>query len=424
MLFLDYFSLKGHYARLPWSKKLRFMSMAVVSLIMSYSTSEAESLHDAIHAAWAHDPEAKSAYVAAQSYKKTADALDSLFPSGPTLNGQYLDDHFIGSKVGYTTYQGSVSVPLWLPGQGQAKVNEANIMAKSSEAEINVHRLLVSMHLIDIVGEATILKNEIKNLEKKNNLISITLVKIKKSLDVGEISDADYEIVLAEYEDIQGEILEKKQKLDNILVELLALTGTKEVPDITFIDGKFVSLKVKKLDPDRDPRVIWEKIKLKKAQATLDVTKHSYMPNPTVGVQISRQEQYQSPWDTQVGVVFQATLPSQAQNTPVLMRNVNDIATAQKDEELARRNVRIEYKRILSLVSSALRIQKHSVNSQQALSKRTLQLEKAWKIGEVSVIEYIRAQRRLLDAEQRATQANIIWHASLARMILMMGETP
>ncbi|MFT9114438.1 MAG: TolC family protein [Acetobacter malorum] len=402
---------------------MRTVVVVALCLVIGIPTAQAESLRDAIMAAWAHDPDAKAAAVDSKASKKTANALDSLFPSGPVLNGQYLDDHFIGSKVGYTTYQGSVSLPLWLPGQGTASVKDALASVATADARLQVHRLLMAVRVLDVTSASTILKNEIFNLEKTRGILSQTLESSQRALTAGEISATDHEAVVAEYEDIESAISDKQQQLATFQSELQALTGSDVIPELNSLDGRIISLKIHKLDPEKDPRVRLVDARLKKAQAAFDVAKHSYMPNPTIGVQISRQEQYQSPWDTQVGVVFQAALPSRARNTPMLMKTVSEIGAARRDAELARRKVRVEYARLRSQIASSLSVRKHAETSKTVLLKRADQLESAWRTGEVPLIEYIRARRGALEAEQRMAKAEVVWHAALVRLVLMMGET-
>lgn len=77
------------------------------------------SVHDAIAAAWKIDPVRAELETNQDSADVRAKAAQSWFAGGPTLTGDYYDDRISGSNHGYITWQGGVSVPLWLPGQGQ-----------------------------------------------------------------------------------------------------------------------------------------------------------------------------------------------------------------------------------------------------------------------------------------------------------------
>ncbi len=397
---------------------------SIVALAFATPVGRAESLHEAIIAAWSADPEARSSQTDANAAHKSASALDAWFPSGPVLSGEYLDDHFIGSKVGYTTYQGSVSMPLWLPGQGSASVRNAQADESVARSRLKVQRLLMAVRVLDLTSAAVALRREIANLRSTQGLLDQTLSASQKALRTGEIAASDHEAIVAEREDVAGQIPDREQRIETARAELLTLTGTDEIPDLMALDGRLLAARVQKLDPRNDPRIELADALVGSAKASYDLAKRSYMPNPEIGVSLSRQEQYGSPWDTQFGVQFQTALPSSARNVPMLMKGVSAMGAANRDAELARRKVAVEYRQAEARMSSALVVLGHARATQQALSARASQLGKAWSVGETPVIEYLRARRAELDANQRATQADVLWRSALVRILLMTGQTP
>lgn len=66
----------------------------------------------AVEDAWSIDPDRNELTTNYHSASRRAVAARSWFAGGPTVSGQYFDDHAIGSNEGYTTYQGGVSVPF------------------------------------------------------------------------------------------------------------------------------------------------------------------------------------------------------------------------------------------------------------------------------------------------------------------------
>ncbi|GAN54826.1 TolC family protein [Tanticharoenia sakaeratensis] len=384
----------------------------------------AETLHDAIQAAWALDPNSRSAEIDMQAAHRTANALDSWFPAGPTLSGEYFDDHFIGSHVGYTTYQGGISVPLWLPGQGSASVRNALADEAVARARVKVERLATAVRVLDLASTATALTREIDNLNAVRGMLSKVMTDTRRALRAGEIASADQDAVVAETEDLDSRRAERQQRLETACAELETLTGHDAIPDLMALDGHVLSSAGLVLDPARDPRIVMADAISRGAGASYELARRSYMPDPNVGVQVSRQEQYGSPWDTQIGVVLNVPLPSAARNTPMLMKEVRAMGAAERDATLARRKVTVEYRQTRSQLAAALDILRHSRATEAALDDRAAHLKQAWRVGETPIIEYLRARRAALDARQRASQADVIWHASMVRMMLMAGQTP
>lgn len=384
----------------------------------------AESLSEAIRSAWVMDPSRKSIATDAISAHKRAAAARSWFPDGPTVSGLYMDDHFIGSKVGYTTYQGQISVPLWLPGQGSATEEAALADEKVAAQQQRVQRLAVAVHVLDLASEGSVLSARISNQEIVSGVLGRTMTDVERALHAGEVSSTDYEATVTEKEDVDGTLAESRQRLENVKAELEALTGTDTLPDLSGIDGRGLGPVGSQLDPERDPRVQLADTVLKQAQASYSVARHSYMPNPQLGVILSRQEQYDSPWDTQIGVEFQVPLPSEARNVPMVMKEVQAVGRAERDVTQAHRQIRAEYRQLHNQLTTSTQILQHARQLRVHSDRRAADLAEAWQVGEIPVIEYLRARRTALTAAERYAQADIVMRATIARMILMSGNIP
>ena len=410
--------------RSPSTRRFFMTSVAVALSLICVRPAGAETLHDAIISAWARDPVGRAANVDAMAAHRTADASESWFPGGPVINGEYLDDHFIGSNVGYTTYQGSIGVPLWLPGQGTATVKNALADEAAARANGKVARLAMAVRLLDLTSAATLLTREAQNMRQTSAVLAQALQATSRALAQGEIPATDNEALLGEKEDLDGRIAETEQKIEATRAELETLTGQDTIPDLMNLDGHLLVGQGLSLDPKNDPRIEMANATVQAAHASYNVAAHSFMPAPEVGIMVLKQGQYGSPWDTQVGVQFSTTLPSEARNTPMMMKETKAIGAAERDAELTRRKVTVEYRQTRAQLASALEILRHADRTQKALQDRAGQMDKAWRVGETSAIEYLRARQAALAAQQRATQADVIWHAAMVRMVLMAGRTP
>lgn len=390
--------------------------------LASVSSAECRSLHQAIVAAWSADPNRQSLSVDVSAAQKEASAARAWFPGGAIVSGQYLDDHFIGSKVGYTTYQGGISVPLWLPGQGRATEQTALNDENVAHYKLKVQKLVVAVKVIDVAARANFVKDHVKNLEKTQRTLSAALVATEKAHSVGEISGADYDALQAENEDIAGLLSEARQQLDVMQADIQALTGDDDIPDLNQPDALLSFDAARKLDVVSDPRVQLADASVKRAQSSYTLAQRSYIPAPQIGFMVSRQEQYQSPWDTQVGVQFQVALPSEARNVPITMKAVQAVSAAERDLALAKREITAEYRRLQAQMSSAKEILQHADAKHKFVKSREQDMARAMKVGEVSMIEYLRVQRQLLQASDRLAQANATIKTNTARMALMTGQ--
>lgn len=397
---------------------------ASVTAVAPAAASGPVSLHDAILAAWAADPEQRAYMADNTSARRRASAARSWFPGGPIVSGQYYDDHFIGSKVGYTTYQGSISVPLWLPGQGTATENAAKADEKVTNWQMQVQRLAMAVRVVDLAGQGAVLSARLNNLSAVSHVLEQTTQDVEHAWAAGEISGADHEAAVAEKADVDGTLADMGQQLEGVRAELETLTGRDTLPDLSSMDGRRLARDGYQLDVEQDPRIKLAEAQLKKAQASYSVARHSYMPNPQVGVMLSRQEQYASPWDTQIGVQFQVELPSEAVNTPMVMKEMQAVSRAEADKILAHRKVMAEYRQLRAQLAAAAAQMRHARLGQEQSDLRASDLSRAWKAGELPLVEYLRARRTALDAANRQAQAEATMRTTIARIILMTGQTP
>lgn len=399
------------------------LAMIMVCGVLS-PPAAATSLRDAITTAWAQDPNARSARVDEMAASRTARDTDSWFPTGPILNGQYQDDHFIGTNIGYTTYQGTIMLPLWLPGQGTATVKNALADAEMARATQKVAHLATAIRVLDVTGTATLLRRELDSLRTADALLARIEHDTRHAVAVGESPTTDQEAVAGEKADLDARIADTEQNIETARAELGTLTGSEDIPDLMALDGHVLTARGVKLDPEHDPRILLAAAATRAAHASYEVAAHSYMPAPEVGLMVTKQGQYGSPWDTQVGAQFTVALPNAARNTPILMKQARLVGQAERDAVLAERKVRLEYASTRAQLVAALKLLKSTRASQGALDDRANQLDHAWRVGETSLIETLRARRMALDAQMRAARAEVVWRVALVRMVLMANELP
>ncbi|MBB2201563.1 TolC family protein [Gluconacetobacter tumulisoli] len=387
----------------------------------------ATSLHEAIRQAWAQDPLRHSLTIDGHAAGRNAEAARSWFPGGPTVSGQYYDDHFIGSNQGYTTYQTGVSVPLWLPGQGTATVRSALADQDVARARLEVERMAIAVRVLDLATTAALCAAQVQALADERRALDTVEGTMQRLLGAGEVSAADSHAVSGEREDVENRLANAQEQLADARAGLEELTGRDDVPDLSDITGQtLVAAHPGNLDLaiGRDPRLRLAQAQLAAARAEDNLVQASFMPNPELGVDAIHEKQYGSPWNTRVGVQVSVPLPSAARNVPMRMKAVREIAAADRDVQTAQRMIRAEYTRTRVRLASAVTILSHATSKRKALASRVDDLQKAWEVGEVSVIEYLRARRDALAAQEQERTASVAWHSAIARIMISAGSTP
>ena len=342
-------------------------------ILLSEAKAENITFAQAVEAAWAADPSRTELNTNYRSAAARAEAAGSWFAGGPTVSGQYFDDHAIGSNEGYTTYQGGVSVPLWLPGQGSATVGVARAEALTIQERLHVARMTVAMRVL--VSSASVIVAErqlaIARIQKE------TLEKIQTSVirgkHIGEMTLADQQVVASEVANAASEYSLAKEQVETATSALRILLGLPAVPDILAFNDETLArdglTSIEALE-NNDPRVRAARQAVHTAEAGVHLAKTSFMPNPEVGVAAIHEKQYGSPWDDRVGVTVSIPLPSDIRDVPMEADARNKLAAAISQEQQARRNVRQELTQVFSHLTATKDMFRNSVRSAESMNSR------------------------------------------------------
>ncbi|OAG73773.1 cobalt transporter [Gluconobacter japonicus] len=385
------------------------------------------SVHEAITDAWNNDPVRTELQTNQQSADARAKAAQSWFAGGPTLSADYYDDRIGGSHLGYITWQGGVSVPLWLPGQGTATENVAHADARTALIRLDVERMAVAVRVVDAAGAAILArKRETAALATLSALERISSA-VSHAVRVGESGSVDSQAVTAQLADARSELEGAREEIVTSRAALQTLLGVDGIPDITQADRRWLVLtRANNLRwvEDDDPRVRAAHEEVIAAQAQVRLARASFMPNPEVGVDAIDQAQYGSPWDTQVGFNVRVPLPNAVTTTPVTSAARDRLAAASRQEIQARRAVQNEMAQVRARVEAATTTLDDARVSASAMLRRADAMEHSWRLGESPLIEALRARTDAYRSLLALNRAEIAWHGAIIRIGIATGTMP
>ncbi|MBB3884736.1 TolC family protein [Acetobacter oeni] len=395
------------------------------SVLLSEAKAENITFAQAVEAAWATDPSRTELNTNYRSAAARAEAAGSWFAGGPTVSGQYFDDHAIGSNEGYTTYQGAVSVPLWLPGQGSATVGVARAEALTIQERQHVARMAVAMRVLDTSASIIIAQRRLAIARIQKEALEKIHASVSRGVHTGEMTLADRQIVSSEVANAASEYSLAEEQVETATSALRILLGRPAVPDILSYDNVALArdghASAEALE-DKDPRVRAARQAVHTAEAGLHLAKTSFMPNPEIGVAAIHEKQYGSPWDDRVGVTVSIPLPSDVRDVPMEADARNKLAAAVSQEQQARRNVRQELAQVFSHLTATKDMFRNSVLSAESMNSRANEMSRSWKAGETSLVELLRARSAASNALQLRNQTEVAWHVAIIRTLIAAGE--
>ncbi|MEJ5117787.1 TolC family protein [Gluconobacter cerinus] len=384
-------------------------------------------LHTALGAAWDNDPVRQELATNAQSADARAAAAKSWFAGGPILTASYSDDRASGTNLGYITWQGGVSVPLWLPGQGSATEHLAQADAKAALARVEVERMAIAVRVLEQSGAAILADRRViaahMLVRSMEHIASLT----SQSKAQGETTGVEMQAVNAQLADIRSELAEAEENQTRTRAELLSLLGIPGLPDILSAQAPWLARiptgNLQALE-NLDPRLQSAHRAVVAAEEDMHLARSSFMPNPEIGIDAIDEGQYGSPWATQVGVNVRVPLPSDVTHTPLLSAARDRLAAATRAEVQARRAVHTELVQVMARVKAAHEMLLQSQTSASQTMKRADAMEHSWRLGETPLIEALRARTDAWRALLTLNQAEVAWHSAIVRICISTGTLP
>ncbi|AHI27549.1 cobalt transporter [Komagataeibacter nataicola] len=403
------------------------MACALPWMALAQDARPGPSFHEAVGMAWAIDPVRTELQVGHHSARARASAAGSWFAGGPTLSGEYMDDHMLGSNEGYTTYQGGVSVPLWLPGQGSATKQVASAEAASIDEQLNVEHMALSIRVLDAAAAALIARTRMDVAHALYDATARMAGNATHAVHGGELASVDGQMAQAAMENARNELALAQEEAQNATTALEVLLGRPVVPDLSRYGGgdvtqaRFVSPRDME---DNDPRIKVAHRNVEAAEANMKLARRSFMPNPEIGVDAIHEKQYGSPWDDRVGVNFSIPLPSEVRNTPIMSEARNRLATATSQETQARRMVHLEMMRVRERLIAATTARQATRSAAENMEKRAQAQERAWQVGEAGVDTALAARQAAANTRLASVRAEVEWHVASIRMLIATGVVP
>lgn len=381
----------------------------------------------ALAQAWQLDPNRTMLTTNRKGAEARARAAGSWFAGGPSLNGSYFDDHAIGSNEGYTTYQGEVSVPLWLPGQGSATKAVAQAEANTAEKRAGMAHMALAVNLLGATSAALLAQKRVATTHTYYTSTAQICADVTRATTAGETTQADLQQATATQEAALADNTAAREEAQTTAATLEALLGSPAIPDIENFSATESALNTLSSLPtleSNDPRLQAAKTESAAAQAALKLARRSFMPNPEIGVGAIHEKQYGSPWDNRVGISFTMPLPSSVHNAPLLSAAKDRVAAADQQEILTRRMIKQEAAQIRAqLIAATQSLKATKIAATNLLNRATL-LERSWKLRETPFDDVARARQMAYTARLAQDKAEIAWHTAIVRALIASQTLP
>ncbi len=385
------------------------------------------SFAEAVAMAWARSPDRLALEGRGGAAAARSRAAHTLFPNAPFATAIYDDDHLVGSNKGYTTYSGSLNTPLWLPGEGTATARSAGAELAHVAAQDEAGRLLVAGQVLDAAAGLAIARNVREVAGRRLASARLLLSELHRLVRGGESAQIDEQAAAADLATAEIALSDADAQLASAGEALAVLTGTRTPPDLTPPAAMAAAAAGGVADEaaiGRNPQVAAAQRGVDAAQAELRLVRLADRDDPELGVEAIRDHQFGSPWDTRYGVVVRVPFASRARNLPRIALAQSTLTSAFAELTRVQRLVRLGLVQSRAQLDAARRARDAGTVAARQLAARAATIGHAWHLGEMPLIEVVRAQQASFDATLIATRAAVAADVASLRMSLAGGVVP
>lgn len=378
----------------------------------------AASLRTALDQAWEKSPQAQTLEAKRAESDAQTVAANSLLPGAPAIIlGQRGDQ--LNSNAGKREWEAGIAMPIWLPGQRDARQRQAQVGKDSLEANIHALRLKLAGELREAIWQVRQVEAQTR-LDEERELTAKKLAEdVARRVRAGELAKTDLNLAQNEWRTAQAAILHSRNRLFQTQQAYATLTGTTALPDNISESAQPKSL------PDDHPLLEEARQAIEAAQTQVRVASNSRRDNPEIELSTRRERgNLNDPYASTVAISLRLPLSTEARNLPLI--SAAQTALTGAHSEYTRVRFTLEYQRLQAEQALQAADQLLDLAQQQrAAARENLELiQKSFSLGESDLFTLLRARAAAFEAEQANNQQEIALALARARLNQAQGVLP
>lgn len=361
----------------------------------------ATSLRTVLDQAWENSPQAQTLEARRAESDAQTVAANSLLPGAPAVILGHRGDQ-LNSNAGKREWEAGIAMPIWLPGQRDARQRQAQAGKDGLEANIRALRLKLAGELREAIWQVRQAEAQTQ-LDEERALTAKKLAEdVAKRVLAGELAKTDLNLAQNEWRTAQAAVLHSRNRQRQAQQAYATLTGMTALPD----DVPEVA-QAKPL-PDDHPVLEEARQAIEVAQAQVRVATNSRRDSPEVELSTRRERgNLNDPYASTVAISLRLPLSTDARNLP--RSSAAQTALTGAHSEYARVRLTLEYhgqqaEQALQAADQVLDL----AQQQRAAARENLDLiQKSFNLGESDLFTLLRARAASFEAEQSYNQQEI-----------------
>lgn len=396
---------------------MRYTPLIFVGLLLTQPV-YAASLRAALDQAWEKSPQAQTLEAKRAESDAQGVAANSLLPGAPAVILGHRNDQ-LSNNAGVREWEAGMALPLWLPGQRDARQRQAKAGRGGLEADILALRLRLAGELREAIWQVRQVEAQIR-LDEARALTAKKLAEdVAKRVRAGELAKTDLNLAQNEWRTAQAAVLQNRNWLLQAQQAYATLTGTTVLPD-----DSAESAQSKPLSDDH-PLMEEARLAIEVAQAQVRVASQSRRDNPELELSTRRERgSLNDPYASTVALALRLPLATNARNLPLTSAAQTALTRAQSEYTRARLTLEYQLQQAVQALQAADQLLDLARQQRAAAWENLDLIQKSFSLGESDLFTLLRARTAAFEAEQAHNQQEIAQALSRARLNQAQGVLP
>ena len=395
---------------------LSLLAVMFTSQICAADTSQ--DLRGALEKTWARNPEAQVLEARRAEITARRTAASSVLPGAPSLELSNRSDRLTDNR-GQDELEAGVSLPLWLPGQQAARIEEVTAAEFSLNQEMQALRLKLAGELREAIWGVALAESQVVVAEHHLETTRKLEEDVKRRVAAGDLAQTDLNLAQNDTLTVQTALLEAQTRLFQAGQNYSILVG--DPPIVAEHEEALPALGVF----DDHPRLMAARGAIAYAQAQLHTVNAARRDSPELTLSTRRERRDEAePYDQSIGISLRLPFSTEARNRPLIAAAETALTQAQAQYEQARRQLEAEIKQAeqgYQMTQQAVAI---AETQQRLTAENVTLLQKSFDLGELSLVLLLQAKNATFSAEQAYTQQKIALALGKARLNQAQGILP
>lgn len=382
------------------------------------SASHAQTLSEAVQAAWRLNPDTSVAASGMGEAEGQMDVAKRWLVAPPTASLSQRNDR-LGADEGFLAHELEFEVPLWRWGQRVARLGFAKAGVELVDAEIRLARWQVAGEVRESLWAAAVGDLELETARQRLKVAERIEQEVGRHVAVGDLARADLLLVQSEKAAAQANVADAEQRANESRQRYAVLTGLQgwTLPTVKD-DGPPVSI-------EQHPRVQRAAIDRQRAERAGENARESDNEPYTLVFGAERERaRYGAANNTIVRLGVKVPFGGSGWNRPTVAAAGAARVRAELNESAARRAVDADIANARTALQTAERNLELAMARLRAAEEHAGFQRRGFSLGESGLAVLLRAESLLLEAQAGVTRQEILIGQARSRLEHSLGLLP